>query len=558
MAIIRGDDSDNRELFGFSDEDDLIFGYDGNDLLDGLEGRDELYGGAGRDGLYGGDHHDVLYGDDGNDELNGGADGDKMYGGLGNDTYYVDHLEDLLIEDDYYYFERDIGGGERYPALEWAAGGIDTVVSSISFSLDRLSVHAANLLVIGDFENLILAGTDPLDGYGNALDNEITGNSGDNSLWGYDGHDTLDGGAGADELEGGAGNDTYVVDSGGDVVTEAADEGTDMVRASIGYTLTDHVENLTLTGSAAIDGVGNGLNNVIRGNSGVNMLAGHGGDDTYYIGTGDMITELAGEGIDKVFISSTHTLGANLEYLTLTGSASVNGTGNALNNGLIGNTGNNTLDGLAGADRMEGGRGDDTYYVDNAGDVVLEEAGPLTGTDTVRSSVSHTLAANVENLTLIGNGAASGTGNALNNILTGNTFANKLNGGVGHDELVGGGGSDTLTGGLDPDVFRFNAPTDGGASGDTIADFRIGADLIVLDHNGFELGGTGTLSSEDVDVDFIVGNIAVSGNPTLIYNAFVDELWWDGDGTGGGAAQRLAKVPLPGLAFLTESDFLIV
>jgi Ca2+-binding RTX toxin-like protein len=550
MATIRGDDGDNKDLFGFVGSDD-IYGYGGHDILDGFAGSDLLYGGDGNDGLYGNDETDWLYGDDGNDRLDGGLGADWMHGGAGHDTYVVDSIDDWVIETDYWYLY-SYGDGDGLTTYETVADGIDTVIASIDFTLDWHN-H-----VSGDVENLTLAaGSAAIHGTGNDLDNVLTGNSNDNNLIGNGGHDTLDGGAGADDMQGGAGNDTYVVDSGGDVVTEAANQGTDTVKASISYTLTSHVENLTLTGSAAIDGTGNSLDNVIRGNSGANALTGRGGDDTYYIGTGDTITEVAGEGTDRVFIGSTYTLGANLENLTLTGSAAVNGTGNDLNNSITGNAADNTLDGRAGADRMEGGLGNDTYYVDNAGDVVLEDAAPWwIGTDTVVSSISYTLGANVENLTLTGNAAINGTGNALDNILAGNSFANKLNGGAGRDQLVGGAGSDTLTGGLDADVFRFNAPTDGGTKGDMIADFRIGADRIALDHNGFGLAGTGTLA--DLNVDFVVGNAAVSSQRTLIYKAFAGEVWWDPDGTGGGAAQQLAKVPLAGFASLTESDFLIV
>ncbi|WP_372166018.1 putative Ig domain-containing protein [Xanthomonas axonopodis] len=126
-------------------------------------------------------------------------------------------------------------------------------------------------------------------------------------------------------------------------------------------------------------------------------------------------------------------------------------TGTSRNDTLTGTTGNDTIDGLAGADTMTGLAGDDTYIVDNTGDKAVEAANA--GTDTVMSSVSFTLGANVENLVLAGSGAINGTGNELNNRLTGSAGANVLTGGAGADYLDGGAGTDTLAGGLGNDTY---------------------------------------------------------------------------------------------------------
>jgi Ca2+-binding RTX toxin-like protein len=145
---------------------------------------------------------------------------------------------------------------------------------------------------------------------------------------------------------------------------------------------------------------------------------------------GDTVTELAGEGIDLVTSFVSHTLAAEVENLTLIGLDPINGTGNTLNNRLIGNNAGNILDGGTGNDSMFGWEGDDTYIVDSPGDVAAEGV-PAGGIDTVKSSVTFSLAAvgNIEHLTLMGAAAIDGTGNNLGNTMTGNVAANVLSGG---------------------------------------------------------------------------------------------------------------------------------
>ena len=379
--------------------------------------------------ITGNSNDNTLTGLAGNDTLDGGIGADTLIGGTGNDTYIVDNLLDTTVE---------------------AAGeGIDTVKSSLTWTLTD------------NLDNLTLTGTDAIDGTGNVLDNIITGNAADNTLTALEGNDTLDGGAGADTLLGGTGNDTYVVDNAGDLVIENLAEGIDQVKSSITYTLTDNVENLTLTGTAAIDGTGNVLDNVITGNDAANTLSGlegndtldggkgadtmlgGAGDDTYIAdNTGDIVTENLGEGTDNVQASVSYTLSDNVENLTLTGTAAINGTGNTQDNSITGNSGNNVLDGGAGVDTLAGGAGDDTYIVDNSADVVAENAGA--GTDSVFASADYALSDNVENLTLTGSANINASGNAQDNTLTGNAGDNTLSGLAGNDTLAG---DDTLDGG---------------------------------------------------------------------------------------------------------------
>ena len=138
-----------------------------------------------------------------------------------------------------------------------------------------------NLTLTGfDFDETITGatGADTLSGGGG--NDMLYGLAGADTLFGGDGNDLLDGGLGADTMYGGTGDDRYVVDNAGDVVSEAGGGGTDIVLASVSYTLTAAVENLTLMGTGSINATGNELNNVILGNAGRNTLSGGAGDDT--------------------------------------------------------------------------------------------------------------------------------------------------------------------------------------------------------------------------------------------------------------------------------------
>jgi trimeric autotransporter adhesin len=356
----------------------------------GTAGNDTLVGTGTDDRMLALDGNDSVSGLGGNDTLDGGAGADTMVGGAGNDTYIVDNAADVVTE--------------------LAAEGADSVLSSISYAL-------AN-----NVESLTLTGAAAINGTGNTLANTLIGN---------DAANVLDGGTGNDTMRGGIGNDTYIVDAAGDSVAENANEGIDTVMSSITMTLGSNFENLTLTGTAAVNGTGNTLDNTLTGNSAANVLTGGAGNDTYYVGTGDTVTEAAAAGTDTVYVGVTWTLATNVENLTLTGTTAVNGTGNASANLIIGNSANNTLDGSTGADTLQGGAGNDTYQVDSTADVIVEAANE--GTDVVNASVTTTLAANVENLTLTGTTAINGTGNALDNVLTGNSAINVLTGGAGDD-----------------------------------------------------------------------------------------------------------------------------
>jgi Ca2+-binding RTX toxin-like protein/subtilisin-like proprotein convertase family protein len=327
---------------------------------------------------------------------------------------------------------------------------------------------------------------------GNAFNNRILGLAGNDTLSDLlGGNDYLDGGLGSDRMSGGIGNDTYIVDATGDVVTEAANAGLDEVRSSVTYTLTANVENLTLLGTA-----------------------------------------------------------------------NINGTGNALANLMIGNVSANTLNGGAGMDTLAGGNGNDTYVVDNIGDVVTELANG--GLDHVQSSVrvSGMIADDpvaawigdaVENITLTGNAAINATGNSLNNTIIGNSAANVLIGGDGNDLLNGGLGRDTLVGGSGIDFFIFNTAL-GNNNVDTITNFSAVDDFIHLENAILRsLTTAGALNPNN----FVTGTRALDNNDFIIFNPANGALSYDADGSGRTAAIQFASL-IGVTGTVSASDFFVI
>jgi Ca2+-binding RTX toxin-like protein len=268
---------------------DLIIGNGFANTLNGTAFDDDLQGRAGNDILNGAAGNDLLAGEQGNDLLNGGTGSDTMVGGTGNDTYVVDSTGDVVTE--------------------LAGEGTDTVQTTLaSYSLGA------------DVENLSFTGAGNFTGTGNALNNSISGGAGNDILVGGAGDDTLNGLAGADSMTGGAGADIYVVDNAGDVVTELAGEGTDMVRtANATYTLGLNVENLQYTGLSNFTGNGNSTSNTIWGGAGndnistgasVDWLVGGGGNDLMNGGSGnDFFVFAAGFGHDIIQDFDANPLG---------------------------------------------------------------------------------------------------------------------------------------------------------------------------------------------------------------------------------------------------------
>jgi serralysin len=406
--------------------------------------------------------------------------------------------------------------------------------------------------------------------YGNGGNDTITalggndflyGGAGNDTLYGGDGNDLLDGGAGNDKMYGGADDDRYIVNSKTDLVVENADEGTDTVDSSITWTLSANVENLTLTGSSAINGTGNDLDNVITGNAKNNVLAGLAGADTL-IGNGgsDTASYAASDtGVDVSLQAGTAS-GGHAEGDTLIGISNL--TGSAFND---------TLEGNAGANTLVGGAGIDTVSYEHAGGAVTVNLS--------KTSAQATGGAGSDKIS----GFENLTGSNFSDVLTGSTGANviygldgndnisggngndtlyggegndTLNGGAGNDIIVGGPGADTLIGGTGNDAFVFAAPDEGL---DTITDFARSADWLEISAAGFGGGLTAGAAPE-----LIVGSdvLAAVGSGSTGYffldNTGTDsgKLYWDP--TGGSGDDAIALVQLNGITSLLPSDLHIV
>ncbi|MEZ0224911.1 MAG: beta strand repeat-containing protein [Alphaproteobacteria bacterium] len=446
--------------------------------------------------------NNIMTGNDWDNTIDGAAGNDTMFGGDGNDTFILSSVGDVANENS--------GGG---------AGTSDTVVIAYA-NTTGIAVD----LGIGDYaniENLKVTGTGLYNLIGDSGDNTLAGNASINTMTGYDG------------------DDTYVVSTGDNIIEGAGGgSGTDTVISSVTWVLGSNLENLVLSGTSAIKGTGNDLDNTLTGNAGANILdggAGAGsdsliggaGNDTYIVhSVSDQIAELPGGGVDTVKTDVDFNLttnGEDIENIIITGVLGHAITGNDRSNILTGSVGDDFLDGSLGADRMIGGFGNDAYYVDNLLDVVTESSS-IGGTDLVSSSIiSWTLGSNLENLSLAGS-AVSGTGNALNNIITGNAANNTLSGLSGSDTLDGGGGIDRLIGGTGSDTFVFHSSeASSSTNADIILDFVAGLGGDKLDIHDILSGYSGGSITDWVDVDVSGGNTIISidangssGSPSFI------------------------------------------
>lgn len=531
-----------------------------HDYVEAGDGAMTVTGSAGADIVYAGRGNKTINGNGGNDiliirppdsgvlptletiTLNGGAGKDLMVGGPGNETFFVDNIDDIVI----------------------GSGGSDIVKSSVSYTLPA------------GIATLILTGTSTTCVYGNDLDNLLQGNSAANILMG---------GAGVDTLMGGAGDDLYIVDDE-DLIYETASiasttdaGGVDEVKSSITRTLGAFLENLTLTGTTAINSTGNSLANTLTGNSAANTLSGLAGNDTLIGGAGrDNLT--GGNGSDTLVINAVVGTSSDSGRVAVTGTTNDVGQDKINGFNLSSDTikvvatnvsnfvhGNDTAIGTATGTANTGLQGDFTTLTglieltkvtnnnwNNKGDIAITFVSP--STTLTEANFEARLQYNL-------------TGTTGNNTLKGGNLADILDGNGGNDILTGGGGHDTLTGGTGQDIFRFNSVLSATRNMDSITDFNVTDDTIQLENTGNGLfnaltgavlvggGTTGTL----VTGAFHSGtmNVATEADDRIIYNSSTGALYYDADGsTGPATAIQFATIGTTTHPALTNADFVLI
>ncbi len=348
------------------------------------------------------------------------------------------------------------------------SGGIDTQALTVTVTdVGGITVTSNAATTNGTAEGDTLTG--------GAAANTLNGLAGNDVLSGLGGADILNGGLGNDALTGGTGNDTINADAGNDTINYAFGDGIDAVNGGA------DTDTLNITGTAANDT----LDVLFNGTSLTSF------ENGALTGVEVVNANLAGGTADRLTYAGT-TVGVTVDLVTgqASGFNSITGIENA-----TGGSGNDTFVGDAQVNAFAGGAGNDTYFVDSA-DVITEGAGA--GTDSVfTASAIYTLSANVDNLTFIGSGGFTGTGNGLANVITGGIAADTINAAGGNDIIRGGAGNDILTGGNGTDTFVFGA----GFGNDRITDFDAnpgggGQDLLDLR----ELGITAATFAAQVSI----------------------------------------------------------
>ncbi len=415
------------------------------DVLSGIE---NLIGSKFNDVLTGNGSTNVIEGGDGDDTITGGSNDDKLFGGAGNDLFLVE----WSYHGDTYF------GGAGVDTFSADVSVLDGYVQEIDLatgtnnwedrfvSVENLIGGASNDKFWGtDDDNSFWgrAGNDVMDGRGG--NDALSGEAGDDSLFGGAGNDVLDGGAGNDALVGGQGADKLIGGGGTDTADYSASGAAVTVNLATGAADGGDAAGDTLSGVENV--TGSKFDDVLAGDSGVNMLDGGAGDDTadYSSSASGMTVNLAtGSASDGDVLKGIENItGSKFDDMLI---------GDGGSNILVGGYGNDVLAGGAGADKLVGGEGSDTadYSASGAAVNVNLATGAASGADATGDSFS-----SVENV----------TGSKFDDVLTGDHGANVLDGGAGNDLLIGGEGADVLAGGEGVDTADYS----GSALGMTVS-----------------------------------------------------------------------------------------
>ncbi len=358
-----------------------------------------------------------------NDTLVSNSGADTLAGGAGNNLFVVNNASDVV--------------------QNGSATNSDTIQASVSYLLPT------------NVNILVLTGSAGLGGSGNAGADLIVANAG---------NDTLTAGSGVATLTGGAGSDLFVLNNTADVVQDAYSSGNNTIQSSVSVSLTANVNSLVLEGTGNLTGTANGANDTLVSNSGVDTLVGGAGNDLFMVNNAsDVVQNGSTTNSDTIQAAVSYVLPTHVNTLVLTGSAALTGSGNAGADLIVANAGNDTLTAGSGVATLVGGPGSDLFVLNNTADVVQDAYS--SGNNTIESSASTSVAANVNTLLLSGTAALTGTGNSGNDLLEANS---------GNDTLVSGSGIDTLVGGVGSDTFVINN------SADVLQDTNTGANNTLL------------------------------------------------------------------------------
>lgn len=539
--ILRNIEQFYLELGGGNDDLTLAAGDDtagagmGADRILAMAGNDEIEGEGGGDYLDGGDGNDKLYAFDSYIGVDDGTEIDTLKGGAGNDLLSIGYGDSA-----------DGGTGTDRLSISLRSGTTGAV-------LDLSAVFAGGTITVGGGTITGFEAYDKI--YGSEYADTITTGDAPNmgtflatGIVGFGGDDVITTGLRADTVSGGTGNDT--IRAGGDADLLAGDEGNDRIFGDAGMdTIYGGLDNDELHGGSEDDYIlgdegddqlfGDDGADRLAGGPGADSMSGGAGNDSLYLEGADTLAEAVGGGNDIAYASQTYqitsasyllTAGAEIETLTAEGmgaAIAIALTGNEFGQLIVGSAGDNLIDGGGGIDTLTGGLGNDSYVVDNAGDIVVEIAGQ--GADRVYAKADYMLATGLSVETLstdndAGSAPIALRGNEFGNLILGNAGANMLYGEAGDDRIEGGGGNDRIQGGLGQDdlfggggadVFVFAALAESRSAirsdgkkymPDVIGDFTSGTDKIDLSGIDANAGTAGN------DAFTFIGATAFSGH----------------------------------------------